>query len=88
MEYFVINNLFIEKQFGYRSNVSTSDTILCIVNSLYESFDEGHAVADVFLDLRKAFDSLNRIILYKKFEYYGIQVKNWHGLNINLNNKL
>ena len=57
------------------SNVSTSGAVLCIVNSLYESFDEGHAVVGVFLDLRKAFDSLNRIILYKKLEYYGIRGK-------------
>ena len=44
VEYFVVNNLLSDCQFGYRSNVSTRDAMLSIVNSLYESFDEGHSV--------------------------------------------
>ena len=42
VEYFVANNLLSDCQFGYRSNVSIRDAMLSIVNSLYESFDEGH----------------------------------------------
>ena len=75
VEYFVANNLLSDCQFGYRSNVSTRDAMLSIVNSLYESFDEGHTTVSVFLDLSKAFDSLNRSILLKKLDYYGIQGK-------------
>ena len=36
---------------------------------------EGHSTVSVFLDLSKAFDSLNRSLLHKKFDYYGIQGK-------------
>ena len=43
--------------------------------ALYESFDEGHSTVSVFLDLSKAFDSLNRSILLKKLDYYEIQGK-------------
>ena len=49
--------------------------MLSIVNSLYESFDEGHSTVGVFQDLSKAFGSFNRSILLKKLDYYLIQGK-------------
>ena len=55
-----------------RKGVSTADAALSIVNSSYDAFDEGHNVVGVFLDLSKAFDILNRNILFMKLEYYGI----------------
>ena len=72
MEYFTNNNLFSSKQYAYRKGVSTSDAVLDIVNSLYDAFDVGETAVGVFLDLAKAFDSLNREILFRKLEYYGI----------------
>ena len=72
VEYFTNNNLFSSKQYAYRKGVSTSDAVLDIVNSLYDAFDVGETAVGVFLDLAKAFDSLNREILFRKLEYYGI----------------
>ena len=71
VEYFMNNNLFSSKQYAYRKGVSTSDAVLDIVNSLYDAFDVGETAVGVFLDLAKAFDSLNREILFRKLEYYG-----------------
>ena len=44
-----------------------------IVKSLYNAFDAGESALAVFLDLSKAFDSIDRQILCQKLNYYGIQ---------------
>ena len=43
-----------------------------MVNHIYDSFDAGETTIGVFLDLSKAFDTLNRNILFEKLKYYGI----------------
>ena len=47
----------------------TEDAVLDIVNEPYDAFDKDETVIGVFLDLSKAFDSLNRELLYRKLEY-------------------
>ena len=42
----------------------TEDALLDIVNELYDAFDKGETVIGVFLDLSKAFDTINRELLY------------------------
>ena len=46
--------------------------MLTIVNHIYDSFDAGETTIGVFLDLSKAFDMLNKNILFEKLKYYGI----------------
>ena len=43
------------------------------------SFDNGECTVAVFLDFAKAFDSLDRNVLFAKLEYYGIKgvALNW-----------
>ena len=73
LTYFASKNLFTEFQFGFRLGVSTADVILNLVTDIYKSLDLGESTVGVFLDLSKAFDSLNREILFRKLEYYGIR---------------
>ena len=72
VHYFKHNNYFTQFQFGYRQCYSTVDAVLTIVNHIYDSFDAGETTIGVFLDLSKAFDTLNRNILFEKLKYYGI----------------
>ena len=53
-------------------NVSTGDAVVDIVDFLYDCFDAGETALGVFLDLSKAFDTLNREILFAKLRYYGV----------------
>ena len=73
VQYFTINNLYCKSQFGIRKRMSTEGAVLDIVNELYYAFDRGETVIGVFLDLSKAFDTLNRELLYRKLEYYDIR---------------
>ena len=42
------------------------------VEGVLSTFDKGDAVCAVLLDLSKAFDSMDREILLRQLEYYGL----------------
>ena len=52
-------NILGEYQFGYRKGRGTGDAIFKYLNDLYDSRDRWHIVASCYLDLRKAFDSVD-----------------------------
>ena len=60
------NNLLSNSQFGFRKNVSTQSALLNFVSKVYSELDKKSFVASVFLDISKAFDSLNHNILLTK----------------------
>ena len=72
-------NILYDKQFGFRSHHSTEHAILIIVAKIQEAIEESNFSCGIFLDLRKAFDTVNHEILIEKLEYYGIRgvAKKW-----------
>ena len=60
-------------QFGFRKYYSTELAVTEIQNMLLEKLDEGKVTCTIFLDLAKAFDTVNHNILVKKLERYGIR---------------
>ena len=61
------------KQFGFRNSYSTSYALLSIVDKIKHAIDNNDYACGVFLDLSKAFDTVNHDILIKKLEFYGIR---------------
>jgi hypothetical protein len=59
-------------QFGFRKNHSTSLALTHLVNKITTAIDRKEVTAGVFLDLSKAFDTLNHEILLAKLQHYGI----------------
>ena len=59
--------------FGFRLMHSTADTLLHSTYDWYENMDEGMLNTSVFLDLKKAFETVNHDILKAKLSYYGMQ---------------
>ena len=72
-------NLIYDKQFGFRSHHSTEHAILSIVDKIQEAIEGGKFSCGIFLDFKKAFDTVNHEILITKLEHYGIRgiAKEW-----------
>ena len=64
--------LLYEKQFGFQINNSTEHAILQLTRDITDSFEKGEYTHGVFVDLSKAFDTVDHQILIKKLQYYGI----------------
>ena len=60
-------------QFGFREKHSTSHALLSLTESIKQSIDSGKVGCGIFLDLQKAFDTVNHKILLDKLEHYGIR---------------
>ena len=58
-------------QSGFRSGYSTQDVLLHVSDKWLKAIDEGKYTGAVFLDLAKAFDTVNHSILCTKLSYYG-----------------
>ena len=60
-------------QFGFRSKHSTAHALIQITENIKKALDNGNHVCGVFIDLQKAFDTVNHDILIDKLSYYGIR---------------
>ena len=72
-------NILFEKQFGFRTSHSTGHALINIVEQIKRNLDKKLYSCGVFVDLEKAFDTVNHKILIKKLEHYGIKgsYNNW-----------
>ena len=72
-DYLTKNNFIYKKQFGFRSNYSTNHALISITEYIRECLDSGNYVCGVFVDLEKAFDTVNHKILCEKLNHYGLR---------------
>ena len=68
-----INNLIYSLQLGFRPKYSTNHALINLSESIRQSQDEGSFGCGIFVDLKKAFDTVDHKILLHNLEYYGIQ---------------
>ena len=73
------NNILSKHQFGFRQNRSTEHTIIDFVDKITAPIDQGKFSVGIFLDLSKAFDTIDHKILIRKLEHHGIRgvAKKW-----------
>ncbi|PFX16227.1 Hemicentin-2 [Stylophora pistillata] len=60
--------LLSNNQWGFRKNYSTEGILLYLTETWKEALDTGLKVGVLFIDFRKAFDSVNHLILQKKLQ--------------------
>ena len=60
-------------QCGFRKNHSTQDAVTYFTDCIRKGIDEGCVTAAVFVNFRKAFESVNHQLLLKKLPGYGIK---------------
>ena len=73
VEFMNINNIIYKYQFGFPQRHSTQQAIITLVNKITSSIDSGDLMIGVFLDLKKAFDTVTHSILIRKMYAYGIR---------------
>ena len=71
--YFTLNNLYYEGQYGFCSKHSTELAALDIIDTITSRMEKGNIPITIYLDLSKAFGTLNHTILLDKLKFYGIQ---------------
>ena len=68
-----------DDQYGYRPGRGTGDAIFSFLSNVYESRSRGHLTGACFVDLRKAFDSVQHSYLFETLGQLGLDdsVLNW-----------
>ena len=66
-------NILNAEQFGFRPGHATSHAITLVISNIADAFEKKLLTIGVFLDLSKAFDTIDHDILFYKLTYYGIR---------------
>ncbi|MFZ2538340.1 MAG: reverse transcriptase family protein [Oscillospiraceae bacterium] len=71
--YLTDHNILHQNQFGFRSKLSTSMALLELIDKLTKAVDEKQITIGIFVDLAKAFDTVDHDVLIDKLQFYGIR---------------
>ena len=72
-DFFTSHNILSDKQFGFRKGHSTSSALNYSVRQIENALNHKKHVLGIFIDLSKAFDTIDHQILLQKLENYGIR---------------
>jgi hypothetical protein len=67
-----LNKLLYTHQYGFQRGKSTEHNLIQVTNFIGEALNEGKWCIGVFLDLKKAFDTVQHDILLRKLKKFGI----------------
>ena len=71
--YLTKGNFIVDNQFGFQKNRSTLQALTSFLDIVTDALDNKNYIIALFLDLSKAFDTIDHNILLKKINTYGIR---------------
>ena len=83
---FTVNSVLCDCQYGFRSGMSTTHAALKLLETITSAINNKYC-AGVFIDLTKAFDTVNHDLLVSKLNVYGIRGIAIHWLSNYLTNR-
>ena len=87
LEYLTSNAILHHNQYGFRLQRSTSMALLQLIDDISEAVDQGKFTVGIFIDLAKAFDTVNHDILLAKLSFYGVRGLPYEWFASYLNNR-
>ena len=70
--YLESHNIFYPLQFGFMQTCSTDHALIQITELICNSIDNNEFGCSIFIDLKKAFDTVNYSILLSKLNHYSV----------------
>ena len=70
--HFTSHDLYYNGQYGFREKHSTQLAALELIDRITHELDMGNTPINIYIDLSKAFDTLDHTILISKLQHYGI----------------
>ena len=86
-KYLTTNEILHKKQFGFQKGHSTEHAIIQLIDQINNSFEKNHFTLGIFIDLSKAFDTVDHSILIKKLKLYGVKGNNLRWFESYLSNR-
>ena len=74
-----LHNILSNRQFGFRKKYSTKLALISLTEEIRRTLNSGKFCCGVFIDLQKAFDTVDHKILLRKLSLYGVRgiANNW-----------
>ena len=73
VKFLIHHKLLSNKQYGFQKGKSTKGALLRFIQRTQSDLDSGKKAGAIFIDLTKAFDTVDHAILLKKLDIYGIR---------------
>ena len=70
-----LHNCIYDLQFGFRGKHSTNHALLSLTENIRDALDNNNFACGIFIDLQKAFDTVDHSIILNNLNHYGIRGK-------------